>query len=489
MTDGEARERRPANGGAGARSGSAPPEERPPGRLRWDLFLLVAAGLLLIGQARVHVFVPGASALRPALLLAVLGLGLWFIQRDPLRSILRLRDPVSKTACFFLVWIVATVPLAAWPGGSLRYILGDVLPTAVVFLVVAAAIRNIEDVRRMLATLAVGVGVFAYLAPARRTVRGFGAGGYDPNDSAMLLTLGIPVLVYFTAFGRHALTRIAAGLGILLAIFGIVDTQSRGGVVGLAAVLVFLVLMLRGIHPVIRGGAVAVMILGMIPVASSEYWERMETIRELDDGYGQDSDIGGRRNIWSRGVGYWSDNPVTGLGINNYRFAEGRHPLIRARIESGRGVTYRTAHSQWIQTLAELGAVGAFAFLLLFYHGVGQLRRLQRNRSRAPPPMKPREFQVMVGALLGSLVGVIVAGSFLSNAYGSMIWGVFAICVGLLKVMAHSGSGNASPAPAGGSALPEEPAPPGRTVPSRGPGRRRVGLRPSAHASRSAHGG
>ena len=403
----------------------------------WDLFLLVAAGLLLVGQARIHVFIPGAAALRPALLLGGLGLVLWVLQGDRIRSLKSLDTPLMKAGAFLAMWALVGIPFALWQGGAFSYFVGSFASTFTVFLLVAASIRSLEDVRRLMGVMALGTALYAFMAPSNPMSRAFGTGGYDPNDSAMFLASGIPILVFFALFGRKTWIRIASGVGTLLPIYAIIDTQSRGGFIALVAVLAFMILMLKGVRPALRATVVAVVVLASIPVATTDYWERMETIQELDDGYGE-TGIGGRRNIWARAMEYTMAHPVTGVGIDNFTVAEGRHPDIVQRIAAGRGAKYSVAHSVWFSTIAELGIPGFIGFVAMFFISLRELRKLQVRREATLPPKRATEVRVMAGVLIASLIGLMTAGSFLSNQYSVMVWGVLAIVAGLLKVSASA---------------------------------------------------
>ena len=396
---------------------------------------MAVAVLLLISHTRLHVFVPGAEVLRPALLVGVVTLALWVVQKNPLRSLRCFKDPVSRPAIFIAIWAVATVPFAVWPAGTATSILDRLLTTVLVFMMAVAAVRSLEDVRRLMGVFALGVGLYAILAPAGGEVRGMSAGGYDPNDAAMFLVSGFPVLVFFLLFGRRPLFRILAGAGAFAFLVGLVDTGSRGGFLAFAAVLAFMVTMLRGISPAFRAAVVAVTFLGMVPLATAEYWERIETITELEDGYGADDDLRGRWAVWGRGVGYWAQNPVSGVGMDNFTFMEGRHPAIQARLAEGRGIPFRAPHSQWVQVLAELGVVGFIAYVLVFVRSFRNLRGLQVGRGALPPQWRTRETRVMAGVLMASLLAVAVGGSFLSNSYNMATWGIWALIVALLKVL------------------------------------------------------
>jgi putative inorganic carbon (hco3(-)) transporter len=404
------------------------------GRRPWDLLMLAAAGLLLVGQARIQVLLP-FSIPRPAVLLGIVAFGIWIFQRERIRSLTALKsDGVAKATLVFLLVTLIGVPFSLSIGGSARFLLDSLSRTFLVFLILAVAVRNLHDVRRLVATYAVGAAIFGVMAPVERAM-GRSVGGYDPNDAAMFLTSGIPPLVFFVIHGRRPWVRISAALAILPVLGGIAATQSRGGFIAVAAVIAFMIFALSGVRPAVRVGIVILIVLAGIPLSSSDYWERMRTITELDDGYGGDGRVGGRRNIWGRAVEHALANPLTGVGVNQFTRAEGQHPDIRARIEAGIGTKYTTAHSMWFQVLAELGFPGLLAFLALFALAFRNLRRLQKVRG---PPLRPpeaRELRTMAGVLMASLVAVMVAGSFLTHAYSTMIWAVLAIVVGFGKVM------------------------------------------------------
>lgn len=359
---------------------------------------------------------------------------LWAVQSKGARSFRCFKDPVSRPAIFLAAWAVVTVPLAVWPGGALDGVTSRLLTTVLVFLVAVAAVRELEDVRRLLGVFAVGVGIYAILAPAGGEVRGMSAGGYDPNDAAMFMVSGLPALIFFVLFGRRTVTRVLAAAGVAAVLYGLVDTGSRGGFLAFATVLAFMTTMLRGVSATFRTVVVAVTFLAMVPLATADYWERIETIAQLDDGYGEDDELRGRWAVWGRGVGYWSRNPITGAGMDNFTFMEGSHPAIQARLAEGRGIPFRAPHSQWVQVLAELGIVGLAAYVLVFLRSFRLLRAVQKREEPPSPAWDSRETRVMAGVLLASLLAVAVAGSFLSNPYNLATWGVWALIAGLAKV-------------------------------------------------------
>jgi putative inorganic carbon (hco3(-)) transporter len=418
--------------------GSRKRTHRAAGRLPWDLMMLSAAGLLLITQARLHSLIP-VSLPRPAVIMVIVAVGVWLIQTDPVRSSRAImRDRIGMAAFLVLAAAIIGVPFSLSIGGSATAILSRFSRTFAVFLILAAAVRNLEDVRRLIVTFALGAAAFGAMAPVQRGTGG-SIGGYDPNDAAMFLVSALPCLVFCVLHGRRLLTRMAAGLSIFTVMGTIVMTSSRGGFIGLVAVIVFMLVMFKGVKLSIRMGVVGAIMVLLLAVSTTDYWDRMQTITELDDGYGGEGKVGGRMNIWGRALEYTAKNPLTGVGIGQFSRAEGQHPAIAERIEAGIGTKYSAAHSMWFQAMAELGIPGFLAFVAIFFLSFKQLRRLQKTALDPPSRMKTAEFQAMASTLMASLVGVMAAGSFLTHAFSGMTWGAFGIIVGLTKVSAMQG--------------------------------------------------
>ncbi|CAN5738208.1 hypothetical protein BH23GEM11_BH23GEM11_05330 [soil metagenome] len=393
---------------------------------------MITGGLLLVAQARIHVFVPGTEALRPGLLLMVAGAAVWLFRANPFARLGRPLPLGVKLALFTLAWAAVGVPFALWSGQSFRGVTGAFGTTILVFLLVVASARHLVDVRRLLLFSAVGGATFAFVGPIQGMVpiRGFGAGGYDPNDSAMYLVSALPILVFFAVSSKKLSGKVIAGFAAFAALVAIVATQSRGGFLGLAAVLIFMLLFFRGIRIGTKILVVGVFCIGLAFTADATYWERMESITQMDDGYGEGT-VGGRTNIWKRGMGYMFQNPLTGVGLFNFPVAEGQSPEIAEQIRRGIGTKYSAAHSMWVQVGAELGIPGFLAFVGMFGHVGWGLWGISKRRSRW---RTDRESSLMASTLLTSLVGVAVAGSFLSNAYWSMVWAPLAMGVALMRL-------------------------------------------------------
>jgi O-antigen ligase len=400
----------------------------------WDGFLICMAAYMLVAVARIHALIPGAAAIRPALILAGLSLVIFMAQGSRVRSLEHLKHPLGLLMLFVVIWACIGVPFALVKTGSLRFLLDNFFRTGVLVVLLVACVRSIHDVRRLLMTLAVGGMIFSWFAVLPAVARsGVGGGGYDPNDSAMMIVLTMPLTAYFLIREKRLAFKLLFGFGLVVCTIAVIRTDSRGGFLAMAAVIGYMTFLFRGVKPAIRMSVVGAVALVMIFGASAGYWDRMNTINDPDD-YNYTSPTG-RKAVWARAREYMVQNPVLGVGINNFPSAEGRHPMIVASIERGRGFKYSAAHSMWYQVGAELGFPGLAGFMGIFGLAGLYLRRLSRLARDAPSSPLLQDAGGMGSALLGSLLAVAVAGTFLSNAYSPMTWGVFGLILALLKVM------------------------------------------------------
>jgi O-antigen ligase len=413
-------------------AGPRPTTSRPSKPLPWDLLLVTAAALILISVARLHAFVPALSPFRPALLVSLLAVPALLMSQRGARRIRLLRSPLSYAMAFIFIWATIGAPFAMWPGHAVRTMTDEFFRTGMLVLVVAAAVRDVHDVSRLLKVYAIGAIAFAVLASGEG-FRVFGGGGYDPNDAALFVVSGIPLVLYFVIRGRGLLGKVLFGLGVLACGSAVVLSGSRGGFLALMAVAAFVLVGFKGIQSWVRVLVVASLAAVISFSATGDYWERMESITDPDDYNRQ----GGRTAIWKRGIGYMAQNPLLGVGINNFTVAEGSRPEVRASIEQGRGVKFSAAHSIWVQIGAELGVPGLIAMLLMFGLATRLLWSTDRmaggRRARGDPDLKI--LSEMGRPLLGVLVAVAVGGSFLSHAYTATLWMPFALALGVQKVL------------------------------------------------------
>lgn len=400
----------------------------------------LVAGLLLTYVWRVQDLYPILAAIKFPAVVSFFALGLFLFHGYATRSMGRYQDNVVRGCLFLLAWMVLSVPGGVYPGLSFRFIVGDHIKTVLMMLMIISAVRTFKDVERLVAVQLGGAALYCVLILVKFEVGMNGRLGdlafYDANDLSMLIVCTLPIAVYFmrpSATGMYRLMAISAAAVFVLAT---VKAGSRGGFLGLLAVAVYLLLAFRTISARVRIGAVAGCAVLLFAFAGPQYWQLMGTLLHPKDDYNWsgNNDVG-RMAIWERGVGYIKDRPILGVGANAFPVAEGMLSEAGQRQQYGIGFKWSAAHNSFIQVGAELGLPGLIALLFALYHSVQACAELGR---RHPRGFRVSDDKASLGqALVGTIVGYMVCGFFLSQGYSAYLYATFGIIVGLRVVAAR----------------------------------------------------
>ncbi|PYQ06646.1 MAG: hypothetical protein DMF82_05690 [Acidobacteria bacterium] len=403
---------------------------------RWDLLLLCVAGYILSVVGRVHQLFPSLETFRPALLTGFLAIALYLFDRQDVRRLKDVFVPTTKYLMAFSFWMMLSVTTALVRSNSFDLVFGNFIKTVLMYLVIAAAVRGIRDVERLLLVYLLSAAAYAAVTIARFDV-GSGADWrlgrlyyYDANDLATFLVTAMPFGLYFLHAARRARARALAAVGLAVLTVAFVRTGSRGGFIALLAVVLFVVFRYSAIRLRWRAWAAVIVALVVIGTATGQYWEQMGTI--LSDADYNRTDQSGRMQIWSRGVSYMLSHPLLGVGPDNFRTAEGTLSDFADRQQFGVGVRWTAAHNAFVQVGAELGLPGLVLFIgILASAFVG----LRRARPSDPAGIdSPNRQTQLAQALTGSLIGFTVGAFFLSLAYSEMLYALLAFSVGLRKL-------------------------------------------------------
>ena len=246
----------------------------------------------------------------------------------------------------------------------------------------------------------------------------------DNNHEALIMLMGIPLLTYVRAVSTEKLMRLATSVGIVLSVFGVVATQSRGGLIGLMICAGFGVL--RSRHKVGFGIVVAVLAMITLYVAGAHYTKRMDTISSAD----QDDSFMGRVVAWKISTLIAMDNPMTGGGIHSVTapsvydyYARDFDKLSFISTPSGPGHAH-AAHSIYFEVLGDSGFAGLGLFLTIV---ISSLLRAWRCKNIARHHPELRWAYVLAGQLQTSIVVYMVTGAALSAGYYDLPYLTFSI--------------------------------------------------------------
>jgi len=398
-------------------------------------FVLALALYIVVAVPKTNALLPALDVFKPGKILAVLVLltALTTPLADRLRAVFRTR--VAKAGGLITLLMIVGVPFSIWPGHSLGYFRDQGLQTFFLFALAAAAFTDRRAVP-VLATawvLGAGLGALRMLAPGALSVQGrvMMSVAFDPNDSAALLVCTLPFALWMSS--RRGLSRVAGIVTALASVLAIVRSGSRGGLIGLAIIGLF---MLYVAPPRRRLAFVAAALVGALVVsftASDDLRARMKSVFS-DDAKQEDynfTDRDGRIEIWKRGIGYMVARPLLGVGVDGFETAEG---TLGGKQNEGFGIRYAAAHNSFVQIGAELGVFGLASYIAAILFAATGLLGVRKRALRARqfvPALADQEL-ALTAAAISALIGITTTGFFLSFGYHPITMFVWAVCIGVI---------------------------------------------------------
>jgi probable O-glycosylation ligase (exosortase A-associated) len=256
-------------------------------------------------------------------------------------------------------------------------------------------------------------GIFTILHGGVYHVRG-PAGSFiaGDNEIGLALIMTIPLLRYLQLTAKAGWLRGAIGIAMVLSAISAIGSQSRGALLGIISMGIFLWLKSRN---KIYTGMIAAVAAGLIlSVMPQQWFDRMETIKT----YEQDGSALGRINAWRMAFNMAKDRPLGG-GFDAFRgdmFA----------LYTGSAENVHDSHSIYFEVLGEHGFVGLALFLLL---GFLTWRTASKVVKRARGDPQNGWLADLASMVQVSVVGYASAGAFLGLAYFDFYYTLVAVVV------------------------------------------------------------
>jgi hypothetical protein len=212
---------------------------------------------------------------------------------------------------------------------------------------------------------------------------------HDPNEMSLTICIGgLSLLLAFANRKRTALWITYAALGIVVILWTVLMSQSRGGLVVAMAVPGVYFVKRYGITGLLGGAALALPL--MLLAGGGRNQEAAAVSTQL------------RYEAWSAGLEMFKQSPLFGVGMRQF----GEHHFM-------------TAHNAFVLALAELGFVGLVLFTTLLYLSIKGLWSGLRRLEHVPGAAVARVWGM---ALLASMLGLLFQINTLSFAYHSVLW-------------------------------------------------------------------
>jgi O-antigen ligase len=244
----------------------------------------------------------------------------------------------------------------------------------------------------------------------------------ETNRFAQVMLMLVPLGLFRAIGERSTSLRVIAGLMTLAITLGVVLSFSRGGAVGLAA-LVLALMVLRLVR--VRHVLVLVVVLGLILVALPQYANRLTSLAD-QGGFGGTSSAVTDTSLLSRATETLAaalvivDHPVLGVGPDMFPvYYEEYAQVVGILI---RNDAAREAHNLYLGIGAELGIPGLIVFLII---AVLTIRMILAAR-RASLIRRP-DLERLTTPYLLALLTYYVTGLFLHLSFGRFYWLMLAV--------------------------------------------------------------
>jgi putative inorganic carbon (HCO3(-)) transporter len=247
-----------------------------------------------------------------------------------------------------------------------------------------------------------------------------GAPGYFQNtgEFALQMCIYVPLAIYFIFGLRPLLSKqkvLILSLLPVAGILGIINSGSRGGFLGLAAVGLWM--LWRSKHK-LRGFASLIVLVPILWLLTPEYQkERFRTA-------GDDETSVSRLVYWKRGVEMANKHPLLGVGYENWvPYSVAFYPPKSGELVKwiAPGVyAIEVSHNIFIEVLSQLGYTGLILFSsILAYTWVLNRRTRLLLKQLGEQGRFLREISYGLDA---GVIGFIVAGFFMAVAFYPFAW-------------------------------------------------------------------
>lgn len=367
----------------------------------------------------------GATVAKPlGLVLAASWGALIIARRGALRLLPQDRPAISWTVIAF-VSFAAISSVWATDFGQVQYEIERLVQVAILLYVVYTAATTARAFRAIVWAYLAGSVITATYSIATGSYLSSGrlAGLFDPNTFAAEVMPAIAVSAFLLLTPRRFRIRVLAGLVLAVDMVAVALTQSRGGIIGLAAALVAAIVLAGRARPRITVGVLLVAALAVgyyLEYAPAQVKTRFSSISAQN--------TSGRSDEWRIALRMFADHPAIGVGLGNYPSVEPRYATRSFNLQFVNFVVQDrlVAHNTYLEVAAELGAVGLATFLaLLGFTLVPATRALARLEAAGD------DLEFYARGLVVGAVGMLTAYVFISAQYEKQLW----LVLGLLTTI------------------------------------------------------
>jgi putative inorganic carbon (HCO3(-)) transporter len=355
--------------------------------------------------------------------------------------------PLTMVFIFFMFWMSLTSVFAIHPDLVFTQ-WNKVMKIFGMTLVVIMLLKERKHIEMAIWSVVISLGYYGVKGGIFTIRSGGGDRVWGPagtfiegnNEVALAFIMVIPLMFYLMKITTNKWGRYALMGSMGLCAFAALGSYSRGALLAIGAMGVFL--WLKSKEKLTVGLVLALLVPVLLLAMPAQWHARMDTIQE----YQADESAMGRVNAWHMATNLALARPLGG-GFEIYDAGVFR---LYAPVPED----IHAAHSVYFQVLGEHGFIGLFLYLALGFMTWRSGAWIIKN-TRLDPEM--RWANDMATMLQVSLLGFAVGGAFLSLAYFDVPYYVMAAMIATrLVVERHIKANKAQPQPARHAARPQK---------------------------------
>jgi O-antigen ligase len=228
------------------------------------------------------------------------------------------------------------------------------------------------------------------------------------NYFAQSLIVAIPFAYYLLKTVKQEFLKIMLYGTLCMYIVSLMLTSSRGGIVGLGAMFLTVLIIAKK-----KSKALVVVIFLVVigyQMAPDQLVRRFEQTKIVTDEkvQGAAASATHRWNLIKAGIRMVEDHPITGVGM-------GRFKALSSYYAPELGKKF-IAHNTYLSIAAEMGLPALFFFLGIIFYTYRSLWRLRRILKNDP------KYALLPSAMIVSLSGFVVAALFLTADHIKLFW-------------------------------------------------------------------
>ena len=232
------------------------------------------------------------------------------------------------------------------------------------------------------------------------------------NEMALVLAMIIPLLSYLRTYDTRGWMRFGLGVTMMLSAIAAIGSQSRGGLIGMASMGLFL--WFKSGNKFVTALMIAISVLIIGSIMPQAWYDRMNTVKT----YEQDESAMGRVNAW------WVAWNVAKVRITGGGMKMFQEPIFERYAPDPGNV--HDVHSIYFEQIGEQGFIGFAIFMTLGLMTWMRCNQIKRLCKKDPGRKWGADLAAMVQV---SLVGYATAGAFLGLSYFDLYYHFIAITV------------------------------------------------------------